>query len=192
MECGCLAYFDCDLRMYATEFSVDIGKFTGDTKKYKVDVTHPFITLDPNKCINCGRCVRTCAEILKISALGFVHRGFKSVVKPSMEKSLLETTCISCGNCIDACPTGAIMEKLPFRKPGPWTFKDKESICTFCSIGCNLSYRVFQDGIFTVSNVNGASHNKGYLCAKGRFGYRYMMEEKRLLKPMIRRKAAVA
>jgi formate dehydrogenase major subunit len=188
LECGCLAYFDCELRKYATDFAVDIGKFTGDTKKYNLDATHPLITLDPNKCINCGRCVRTCAEILKISALGFVYRGFRSVVKPSMEKPLLKTTCISCGNCIAACPTGAIVEKLPFRKPGPWTFEDKESICSFCSIGCNLSYRIFQDGIFTVANVDEASHNKGYLCTKGRFGYRYMMEKDRLLKPMIKRR----
>ncbi|MGD0229756.1 MAG: molybdopterin-dependent oxidoreductase [Syntrophorhabdales bacterium] len=188
LECGCLAYFDCGLRKYATQFGVDIAKFAGDTRKYKVDTSHPFITLDPNKCINCGRCVRTCSEILRISALGFVYRGFKSIVKPSMEKRLLQTTCISCGNCIAACPTGAIMEKLPFHKPGPWKFDDKESICTFCSIGCNLGYRVFGDDLFTVSNVNGTSHNKGYLCAKGRFGYRYMMDEKRVLTPMIRRR----
>ena len=80
-----------------------------------------------------------------------------------------------------ACPTGAIMEKLPFRKPGPWAFEDKESICSFCSVGCALNYRVFHNGLFTVSNADGTSHNKGYLCAKGRFGYRYMMDEKRIL-----------
>ncbi len=188
MECGCLAYFDCDLRKYATDFGVDISPFIGGARKHRVDATHPFIALDPNKCINCGRCVRTCSEIVRISALGFVYRGFKSVVKPSMEKPLLETTCISCGNCISACPTGAITEKLPFRKPGPWAFEDKGSVCSFCSVGCALSYRLFHDGLFTVANVDGDSHNKGYLCAKGRFGYRYMMDEKRILKPMIRRR----
>jgi len=188
LECGCTAYFDCDLRKYATDFGVDIAKFTGDTRRYKVDASHPLISLDPNKCINCGRCVRTCSEIVRISALGFVNRGFKSVVKPSMEKPLLETTCISCGNCIDACPTGAITEKLPFRKPGPWTFEEKESVCSFCGVGCVLNYRVFHDGLFTVSSVNGGSHNKGYLCTRGRFGYRYMMEEERLHNPLIRKR----
>ena len=62
LECGCQAYFDCDLRKYATAFGVDISRFIGNTRKHRVDATHPFITLDPNKCINCGRCVRTCSR----------------------------------------------------------------------------------------------------------------------------------
>jgi formate dehydrogenase major subunit len=188
LECGCTEYFDCALRKYASEFDVDIARFVGDVRQYKIDRDHPFISLDPNKCINCGRCVRTCSEILKVSALGFVQRGFRSVVKPSMEKKLLDTTCISCGNCIAACPTGAITEKLPFPKPGPWASEKVESVCSFCSIGCNLSYKVFGDHVFTIQNVNGASHNKGYLCSKGRWGYRYMLEGERLLKPSIKKK----
>ncbi len=188
LECGCSALFDCALRKYATDFSVDISRFLGDVRMHKVDHAHPFISLDPNKCIACGRCVRTCSEILRIAALGFVYRGFKSVVKPSLEKKLLETTCISCGNCIAACPTGAITEKLPFTKPGPWLSQKFESVCSFCSMGCNLSYKVFYDHCFTVANVNGSSHNKGYLCTKGRFGYRYMLDSKRLLKPMIKKR----
>ncbi|HME44318.1 MAG TPA: NAD(P)-binding protein [Syntrophorhabdales bacterium] len=188
LECGCSAYFDCALRKYATDFGVDLTRFVGDVRKYKVDRDHPFIALDPNKCISCGRCVRTCSEILKISALGFVYRGFKSVVKPSMEKKLLQTNCISCGNCISACPTGAITEKVPFAKPGPWTHQEIESICSFCSLGCNLKYKVFHDHIFSIGSTNGTSHNKGYLCPKGRFGYRYMLDDSRLLKPVIRKK----
>ena len=190
LECGCSAFFDCDLRKYATDFQVDLGRFMGDVRMHKVDKDHPFITLDPNKCINCGRCVRTCSEFLKIAALGFVYRGFKSVVKPSMEKKLLQTNCISCGNCIAACPTGAITEKVPFTKPGPWTFEDHHSICSFCSVGCNLNYRVYrgQDDVFSISTVDETFHNKGFLCVKGRFGYRYMLEPERLTKPMIKKK----
>jgi formate dehydrogenase major subunit len=188
LECGCSSYFDCELRMHASRLNVDIDRFAGNARRYKIDRAHPFIDLDPNKCINCGRCVRTCSEILRIAALGFVNRGFKAVVKPSMEKPLLSTTCISCGNCVTACPTGAISEKLPFPKPGPWSYAESESVCAFCSLGCTLKYRVFHDHAFTVSGSNGASHNKGYLCTKGRFGYRYMLENNRLLKPLVKKK----
>jgi len=192
LECGCSAYFDCDLRRYAVEFGVDISKFVGEVRKYKVDKAHPFIALDPNKCIACGRCVRTCSEILQVSALGFVYRGFKSVVRPSMERRLLETNCISCGNCIAACPTGAIAEKLPFAKPGPWAAEKRETICHFCSVGCALHYKIFAPDAFAVVGSADAAHNKGYLCHKGRFGYRYMLDEKRLLKPLVREGRALA
>ncbi|HEX7503322.1 MAG TPA: molybdopterin-dependent oxidoreductase, partial [Acidobacteriota bacterium] len=178
-------------RKHAVDFGVDLKKFVGEVRKYKVDKAHPFITLDPNKCIACGRCVRTCSEILRVSALGFVYRGFKSVVRPSMEKKLLETNCISCGNCIAACPTGAIAEHLPFTKPGPWASKKHESVCHFCSIGCILQYKVFNPDAFSVVAYDGEAHNKGYLCHKGRFGYRYMLDEQRLHAPLLKGKAGL-
>jgi formate dehydrogenase major subunit len=191
LECGCSAYFDCELRRHAVDFGVDLKKFIGEARKYKVDKAHPFIALDPNKCIACGRCVRTCSEILRVSALGFVYRGFKSVVRPSMEKKLLETNCISCGNCIAACPTGAIAEKLPFAKPGPWAGSKHVSICHFCSIGCVLQYKVFNPDAYSVTAFSGESHNRGYLCPKGRFGYRYMLDEQRLHAPRLKGKGGM-
>jgi len=186
LTCGCSALFDCKLKQYATEYNIDISKFIGEVRKYKVDGRHPFITLDPNKCISCGRCVRTCAQILNVSALGFVYRGFKSVVKPAMEKELLETGCINCGNCISACPTGAITEKSVLKKPGPWVTEKVPSICSFCSSGCNLTFNAVTEDIFSVENGEDTTHNRGYLCARGRFGYRYLLDKGRLLKPMVR------
>lgn len=191
LECGCSAYFECELRKHAENFGIDLKKFVGEVRKYPLDKAHPFIILDPNKCIACGRCVRTCSEILQVSALGFVYRGFKSVVRPAMEKKLLQTNCISCGNCIAACPTGAIAENRPFVKPGPWAGKKHLSICHFCSIGCVLQYQVFNRDAFAVTGFNGDSHNNGYLCHKGRFGYRYMLDEQRLLKPLVKKKGGL-
>ncbi len=190
LECGCSEYYDCTLRKYCDEYDVNISQFIGETKKYLADGRHPFIMLDPNKCINCGRCVRTCSEILKVSALGFINRGFKSVVKPAMEKALSETNCISCGNCIDACPTGAISEKFPFKILGTLPKENVETVCSFCSVGCKVNFKKVSDDIFYVSNTTEEikdSHNKGYLCTKGRFGHRYLLNKKRVVFPQIRR-----
>ncbi len=190
LECGCSEYYDCELRHYADEFQIDSEKYIGEVRKFKVDDSHPFIILDPNKCINCGKCVRTCAEILKVSALGFVNRGFKSVVKPSMEKSLLDTNCINCGNCIDACPTGAISEKFPFKVLGTLKKRNFQTICNFCSLGCTINYKVIDKDLFYVSNtVDSVKHgvNDGYLCVQGRFGHRYLNGNHQIQKPMIRR-----
>jgi formate dehydrogenase major subunit len=189
LECGCSEYYDCTFRKYADEYDIDIADYLGDVRKFKLDKRHPFIDLDPNKCINCGKCVRICSEILKVSALGFVSRGFKSIVKPAMEKPLLETNCITCGNCIDVCPTGAITEKLPYKVLGTMPKNDIRTICNFCSLGCNINFKVIDDKTFYVSNSTEEilnSPNNGYLCLKGRFGYRFLQEDNRLKAPAIK------
>ena len=152
LECGCSEFYNCDLRKYAEEYNININDYIGEVKKYLVDYRHPFITLDANKCINCGRCVRTCSGILKVSALEFVYRGFKSVVKPAMEKALLDTNCIACGNCIDTCPTGALSEKFQFKSMGTLPKEDHETVCNFCSVGCKVNFKTITEDIFYVSN----------------------------------------
>jgi predicted molibdopterin-dependent oxidoreductase YjgC len=42
-----------------------------------------------------------------------------------------------------------------------------------------------------VVGFDGDSHNNGYLCHKGRFGYRYMLDEQRLLKPLVKKKGVL-
>ena len=190
LECGCSEYYDCVLRKYCDEFGIDISDYVGEIRKYQVENQHPLLNLDPNKCINCGLCTRTCSEVLMVSALGFVNRGFRAVVKPAMEHHLISTNCISCGNCIDVCPTGAISEKFPFKVLGTLPKKDFPAICNFCSIGCNLNYKAISQNIFYVANSTPdilKSHNKGYLCVRGRFGHRYLLSENRLVKPIIRK-----
>jgi formate dehydrogenase major subunit len=190
IECGCSEYYDCQLRLHADDFGVDITNYLGETRKYSVDTRHPFIVMDPNKCINCGRCVRTCSEILKVSALGFVNRGFRAVVKPAMEKALAETNCIACGNCIDTCPTGALTERFPFKVLGTLPKENHEAVCNFCSIGCKVNFKVLHDDIYYVSNSEEGglndSHNRGYLCIKGRFGHRFLSDKNRLTTPLIK------
>lgn len=189
LECGCSEYADCTLRQYCDEYEVDVSKLVGAVNKYKVDSLHPFIAIDSNKCISCGKCVRVCSDVLKISALGFVYRGFKSVVKPAMDRSLLATNCITCGNCIDVCPTGSIAEKFPFKILGTLEKENYETVCNFCSIGCKVNFKKINDDIFYVSNSTESiqnSHNKGFLCSKGRFGYRYLFEKNRVFTPRVK------
>lgn len=181
LECGCFEYDDCNLRKYAEDFDVDIQRFTGEFRKYKIDNRHPYIKLDPNKCINCAKCIRTCSEILEIASLGFVNRGFRAIMKPAMEKPLIETNCIACGNCIDACPTGAITAKLPVNIAGTLAKENHETICNFCSFGCKVNYKVAAGNKFYISNTTDSvtqGINKGYLCVRGRFGSDHLFDKK--------------
>ncbi len=187
MECGCQVALECKLQDYCGEYGADQKRFVGEFNRYKVDTRHPYITLDANKCINCGRCVRTCADILDVSALGFVNRGFRTMVKPALEKALAETNCVSCGNCVDVCPTGAIVNKLPFGRSGPWLMNRIKNVCNFCSIGCNVEINAKTADLYYVSGSFEGEPNFGELCVRGRYGYQQLLGNERLRKPYIRK-----
>ncbi len=185
LECGCTALFTCDLRRYATEYKVDIKQYLGDVNEHAIDRTHPLIDLDPNKCILCGRCVRMCSELVGVSAYGFIHRGFSTVVKPAMGGSLLDTDCVSCGMCIGTCPTAAVAQKSPLAKPGPWESQAVSTVCHYCGVGCSLHYDVFGDTVLQVSTRDDGV-TRGKHCKKGRFGFHYVQSDDRLVTARIR------
>lgn len=100
----------CELQSLAYQFGVREIRFQGERKVYEVDQSSPSIKRDPNRCILCGRCVRTCREIQTVCAIDFANRGFETVISPSLGLPLGESVCVNCGQCILACPTGALYE----------------------------------------------------------------------------------
>ncbi len=98
-----------DLCKILEDLSIERVRFE-PLKRYKHDLSESVIR-DDNKCINCGRCVRTCKEIMEVHAIDFADRGFKEHVTPYFEHPLNSVACIKCGQCIAACPVGAIYER---------------------------------------------------------------------------------
>lgn len=186
MECGCSSAFHCDLRRYATEYQVEIARYSGAVRRHRVDMSHPLIRLDPNKCILCGRCVRTCADLVGLSVLGFSGRGFVTVVGPALARPLVESPCTACGACIESCPTGALEARLPYGRQGPWRATRHPSICGFCSLGCRLDVHVVTPGLLWATAPRDSARG-GDLCLKGRFGTGLIHGADRLRRPLLRR-----
>src|SRR4030042_2916448 len=68
--------------------------------------------LEDNDCMVCGLCVRTCEQVVGVSAISLVNRGItKEPASPSLEPA---RDCIGCGSCYYICPTSAI--KMEERK----------------------------------------------------------------------------
>ncbi len=98
----------CSLQELAYRVGVHAVRFLNDKKRIALDMSSPSIVRDPNKCILCGDCVRTCDEIQGIGAIDFAFRGSKTQVMPAFDKTLAETDCVGCGQCVTVCPTAAI------------------------------------------------------------------------------------
>ena len=183
LECGCKDYFECQLVKYIEVENIDTDKNYGaNHKRYEVQ-SHEFIERNPDKCVQCGLCVRTCDEIMGITALGLVDRGFDALVAPEFKRPLESTDCISCGQCIDVCPVGAIQEKVRTHKNIPLDLDTKEAICGRCSLGCNIIYQYKGNKIYKVT----PNLEKGdtVLCKKGKFEFDYMNSEERIKNPLI-------
>ncbi|MDR2156363.1 MAG: [FeFe] hydrogenase, group A [Clostridiales Family XIII bacterium] len=106
---------NCRLQDLANRFGIKQIKFDKTEKAYKneyrIDASGPSLVRDPNKCIQCGDCVRMCSEKQNVGAIDFAFRGYEMMVCPAFNMPIAETECVNCGQCAAICPTGAIVVK---------------------------------------------------------------------------------
>lgn len=173
---------DCTLQELAYFYGIKENRFAGEKRIYTKRDGNPFIERDLEKCILCGRCVKACDEVQGVGAIDFGYRGFKSKICTPYEKDL---DCEFCGQCVAVCPTGALTGKLWAFKGRQKDIKEIDTVCPYCGTGCNITLHVRRNEVVRVSSKDDA-WNEGWLCVKGRFGYKFINSPDRLKKPLIR------
>lgn len=192
LSCGCKDAHECKLREYATTYNVEQHRLAGEISKHPIDDSHPFISRDQNKCIMCGRCVRICLELQGAGALGFISRGYNTVVASSFGQPFgEESRCEACGQCVSSCPVGALTEKVNLGKPGPFVEKITPSVCTFCGTGCSIDVHTAGNKFIRATAKAGRGVNDGNLCTRGKFGNDFINSPERLTKPLIRKQGTL-
>lgn len=178
---------NCELQSVAARVGIrDVrypaGKNHLDRKK---DLSHPYMTSDLSKCINCARCVRACDEVQGEFVLSMAGRGFDSHIIKSFNDSFFNSDCVSCGACAQACPTSAISDV--FESKSVAADKKVRTICTYCGVGCNLEVAVANDKVKSIQAPYDAEVNQGHTCLKGRFAFSFYNHPDRLRTPLIRK-----
>jgi NADH-quinone oxidoreductase chain G len=185
LECPiCVKAGECSLQDLVFKYGKPETRFNRTRSHAQPDVRGPLIELEANLCILCGKCIRICAEHQGCGALGFIGRGFHTIVQPAFGEVL---KCDYCGQCVDICPTGAIANKTFKYNCRAWYLEEKDTVCPFCSVGCTATLGVMEGKIMRSRGREGKGLTDGNLCGRGRFGFDYIYSENRLSKPLIRK-----
>jgi len=153
------------------------------------DRSHPAMAVQLDACIQCNLCVRACREVQVNDVIGMAARGYHEKIIFDFDDPMGTSTCVACGECVQACPTGALMPATLVDANGVYTNapdREVDSVCPYCGVGCQLTYKIKDARIVAVDGRNGpANHNR--LCVKGRFGFDYVAHPDRLTEPLIRK-----
>jgi len=178
---------NCELQTVAAQVGIRNVRYPeGDTHlSREKDLSHPYMTSDLSKCINCYRCVRACDEVQGEFVLSMAGRGFDSHIIKGLNQSFEASDCVSCGACSQACPTSAISDV--FQSKAIQATDKTRTICTYCGVGCNLEVSTSNGEILSIQAPYDAEVNQGHTCLKGRFAFKFYNHPDRLNAPMIKR-----
>ncbi len=189
LACACQVNGACDLQRLAAEYGVEGPTYKGETQRYEIDSDpNPFVFVDRNKCILCGRCVRACQEIQNRDVWSFANRGFETKLVAGADQLMLDARCESCGQCVAYCPTGALFDKMSVGRGWLGEAEKVRTTCVYCGVGCSFDLNVRDGEIVRVTSVEDAPVNGLSLCVKGRYGYDFIHHPDRLERPLVRAK----
>ncbi len=115
---ACEASGNCELQALAYRFGMMAPSFPYQFPLKELDGTHKSVYLDRNRCVLCGRCVRSSQQIDHKNVFGFEGRGIGMRVAVNARHSLSETELDAADKVADYCPTGSlVIKRVGFRTP---------------------------------------------------------------------------
>lgn len=143
-----------------------------------------FIVLDEERCILCRRCVRFDGEIALEGNLVVGERAHEAMITTTDGQPY---DSYFSGNTIELCPVGALTSKNYRFRARPWDLSSAPSVCTGCSVGCNVELDFRFGELVRLQARPNEDVDGGWLCDRGRFNYRYIHADDRITKPLLRR-----
>jgi len=160
---------DCELQNAAYAEGMTHWPLQPNWVPFELDGSHPYISLDHNRCILCRRCVRACSELVGNATLGIENRGTRSLLVADAGLPLGESSCVSCGTCIQVCPTGALIDRSSAYYGLSQEAEKVRSICIGCSLGCGIEMVVRNGRLIRINGDWESAPTSGLLCKTGRF-----------------------
>ncbi|MCU0317243.1 MAG: NADH-quinone oxidoreductase subunit NuoG [Fimbriimonadaceae bacterium] len=142
-----------------------------------------YVTLDLERCIQCGRCVRFTEEISGDSQLAFRFRG------ASMQPATYQLTDFESkfsGNVIEICPVGALTNAKYRFRARPWDLETKPGICTVTPCGTNVWFDYRAGKFIRLNGRTNEEVNEEWTADRTKFGHDFYNSPNRLKAPNLR------
>ncbi len=180
---------ECDLQDFSYRHGHDKSRYLEVKNVPPKKDLGPDVLLYSTRCIVCTRCIRFCDEVSGSGELGLINRGSHDEIDiPRSHEGtpiqLLDNKLA--GNVVDICPVGALISKDFLFKSRPWFMEKANSICTGCSVGCNVTVEYKTDGLYRIKPRFHGDINQHWMCDDGRLGYHYVNSDDRLQLPQKR------
>ncbi len=142
------------------------------------------VTLFVDRCVMCSRCVRFCREIPGTSELMVINRGAHEEIDIFPNFPLDNKMS---GNVVDLCPVGALGDREFLYSQRVWFMKNHNHVCAGCSSGCSILVDENQDRVYRLRPRANPQVNQWWICDEGRYGWKYVHDERREIMPRRRR-----
>lgn len=161
---------ECKLQDYAFNYGKPVSRFREVKRDLgKRDISSK-ITLRPNRCVLCTRCVRYAEEYMGTGGLTVVERGGMANVAVYPEGAFEGDYTL---NVTHLCPVGALIPKHYMYKSRPTYLKVGSSICPLCSRGCNVFLDIKGVEPVRVRPRENMEVNYYWLCDYGYLAYQH-------------------
>ena len=126
---GCEKSGNCELQALAYRFGMMSPRYPYLFPSKAVDGSHPDAYIDRNRCILCGRCVRSSREIDHKNVFGFEDRGIRMRLAIDARRQLADTDLAAADKASSFCPTGSlVVKRVGWKVPVGKRKYDKERI----------------------------------------------------------------
>jgi NADH-quinone oxidoreductase subunit G len=175
---------ECHLQDMTVMTGHNYRQYRFNKRTYRNQYLGPFINHEMNRCIQCYRCVRFYRDYASGPDLD-VFAAHDDVYFGRSEDGVLENE--FSGNLVEVCPTGVFTDKtLKKHFTRKWDLQTAPSVCVHCGLGCNTIPGERYGQLRRIRNRYNYDVNGYFLCDRGRYGYEFVNDERRLRYPFLR------
>jgi NADH-quinone oxidoreductase subunit G len=180
---------ECHLQDMTVMTGHDYRSYRFPKRTFRNQYLGPFLNHEMNRCIQCYRCVRFYREY----AGGEDFNAFKLrdvVYFGRREDGVLRNE--FAGNLVEVCPTGVFTDKtLKRHYTRKWDLTMAPSVCVHCGLGCNTTVAERYGSVRRIVNRYNGAVNGYFLCDRGRYGYEFANNPRRIRAPRLRVKGTL-